>query len=185
MSSYVLVALSSTSPYILTPKILIERSIAIVFYDHVITIADEVNYVWRRHFALSGTALLFLCNRLMVLVYGISMLMQVPNLNTRQVCVDTSHVCDHSHFCYEECATSLILFYVMNIVLCLTSTGGPAYLKIPSSNMYPSVWVPSSLCGQRKEHPRSSGDHGSGSGISQYQHCECFIGLTSQLLRTS
>lgn len=104
-----------------------ENGTAVVFYDHAMTMGDEVNYIWHRRIRLTGTCILFTFNRLVVLVYGVSMVMQIFYPASLRVCANNSRMHSHSHLRYfKECTITLLSFYSINIVLCLTATGLPS-----------------------------------------------------------
>lgn len=48
---------------------------ALIFYDHLLTIIDEVRFVWRRQMSLAPW--IFIANRVLLLVYATSFLVQI------------------------------------------------------------------------------------------------------------
>lgn len=63
-------------------------STAVIFYDHIITMADEIDYIWHRKHKFNGASYIFLANRLAALVYGIGLLAQIFNWDTKLVRLD-------------------------------------------------------------------------------------------------
>lgn len=59
-----------------------------IFYDHIITTADEIDYIWRGKHRFNGASYIFLANRLAALVYGVGLLAQIFNWDTKLVRLD-------------------------------------------------------------------------------------------------
>ena len=143
-----------------------ENGTAVVFYDHAMTMGDEVNYIWHRRIRLTGTCILFTFNRLVVLVYGVSMVMQIFYPASLRVCANNSRMHSHSHLRYfKECTITLLSFYSINIALCLTATGLPSLRTIFSLSHvseFSSLCVSTSLRTQRAKLLCSSSGDASG-----------------------
>ncbi|KAI0728325.1 hypothetical protein C8Q72DRAFT_795330 [Fomitopsis betulina] len=77
----------------------------VIFYDHIITTADEIDYIWRGKHRFNGASYIFLANRLAALVYGVGLLAQIFNWDTKLGCIIVS-----------------LVFYASNIVLYLVAT---------------------------------------------------------------
>jgi len=58
-----------------------------IFHEHMITIAQEVRYVWSQR--LTGATLIFLLNRYVVLILGITIILQTVPWDTPLSCEAT------------------------------------------------------------------------------------------------
>ncbi|KAH9840570.1 uncharacterized protein C8Q71DRAFT_740072, partial [Rhodofomes roseus] len=72
----------------------------LIFYDHIVNIEEETQFIWRRKF--NGASWTLLANRILLFVYAMSLLVQVFDWDT-----------------YLGCAATLFLFYASNLALCV------------------------------------------------------------------
>ena len=55
------------------------------FYDHIFTLADEMDYIWYSKYGFNGASYIFLANRIAAMVYGVGLLTQILHWDTRVV----------------------------------------------------------------------------------------------------
>ncbi|KAI0954871.1 hypothetical protein AcW1_006637 [Taiwanofungus camphoratus] len=68
-----------------------------VFFEYIITVPQEVELVWRRK--VSGSTIMFLLNRYIVVAFSILQICLVPSASTPKVCSSLSLLNRESH-CY-------------------------------------------------------------------------------------
>lgn len=54
--------------------------LAMIFHEHMMTISQEVRYVWSQR--LTGATIIFLLNRYMVLIFGVTIILQTVAWDT-------------------------------------------------------------------------------------------------------
>ena len=62
-------------------------TLAMIFHEHMMTISQEVRYVWGQR--LTGATMIFLLNRYMVLILGITIILQTVAWDTPLVSCNT------------------------------------------------------------------------------------------------
>lgn len=69
-----------------------------IFYDHIITLADEMDYIWYAKHGFNGASYIFLANRLAAMVYGVGLLAQIFNWDTRVVRLEQNLTEEDLHY---------------------------------------------------------------------------------------
>lgn len=57
-----------------------DSALAMIFHEHMMTISQEVRYVWGQR--LTGATIIFLLNRYMVLILGVTIILQTVAWDT-------------------------------------------------------------------------------------------------------
>ncbi|TFY61625.1 hypothetical protein EVJ58_g4395 [Rhodofomes roseus] len=93
-----------------------------IFHDHMMTIAQEVQYVWGQR--LSGATLIFLLNRYMVLTLGVAIILQVVPWDTPL----NSQSCEATILLYDVVSIALYIVIALFSALRAYAIGGRNWL---------------------------------------------------------